>query len=200
MPRFIVHLLIFALLAIVIALPVSRLLRSDTSTRNFRAVDPGVFYRSGQMAAPGLERVLDEYGIRTVVSFRDSKSKTELAPDEFEKGLCESRGVVYHRFTPLNWMLPDGTMPAQANVDRFVKMLHDPKTQWPILIHCFAGVHRTGAFTAIYRMEKDGWTNAEAIREMLEIGRDKSGFEADILTYLNGYQPRTPRPIINSVK
>ena len=35
-----------------------------------------------------------------------------------------------------------------------------------MLIHCKAGLHRTGILTAVYRMEYEGWTPAQAYREL----------------------------------
>jgi tyrosine-protein phosphatase SIW14 len=200
MPRFVALLLVTLLALGLAAAPLLRLVTSDRELRNFRAVTPGVMYRSGQTTPAGFERIIEEHGIRTVVSFRDGKSKDETPPDEFESEYCKARGVDYHRFTPLRWDVQNGVMPAQENVDKFVSLITDPNTKWPVLVHCFAGVHRTGTFTAIYRMEKEGWSSADAVREMLTIGRDKGGFEADVLSYLNGYQPRTPARRIPSGK
>jgi len=58
------------------------------------------------------------------------------------------------------------------------------------LVHCFAGIHRTGAFCAIYRMEYEGWTNAGAIAEMKACGYNTLEDEWDVLGYIEKYQPR----------
>ena len=34
---------------------------------------------------------------------------------------------------------------------------------YPVLVHCFAGIHRTGAYCAVYRMEFERWDNADAM-------------------------------------
>jgi protein tyrosine/serine phosphatase len=39
----------------------------------------------------------------------------------------------------------------------------DDPANHPVLVHCFAGVHRTGAHIAIYRMVHDRWPNAKAL-------------------------------------
>jgi protein tyrosine phosphatase len=46
-----------------------------------------------------------------------------------------------------------------------LKLLDDPET-YPVLLHCHAGLHRTGVMVAIYRMEYEGRSPAEAIQEM----------------------------------
>jgi protein tyrosine/serine phosphatase len=64
----------------------------------------------------------------------------------------------------------------------------DPKN-YPVLVHCFAGIHRTGAYTAIYRMEFEGWSNAKAIAEVKACGYTNLDDEWDILNYLERYRP-----------
>ncbi|HMC66841.1 MAG TPA: hypothetical protein VKI65_18035, partial [Gemmataceae bacterium] len=50
--------------------------------------------------------------------------------------------------------------------------------------------HRTGAFCAVYRMEYQHWTNADAIQEVKDFGYSNLDDEWDILTYLEEYRPR----------
>ena len=54
-----------------------------------RVVDDGVLYRSGQMTPEGFQRSVREYGIRTVISLRDSKD--EGKPEKF----CSADDEVY---------------------------------------------------------------------------------------------------------
>jgi hypothetical protein len=71
----------------------------------------------------------------------------------------------------------------------------DPNN-YPVLVHCWAGIHRTGAYCAIYRMEFDHWTNADAIAELKSMGYDTLDKEWDILGYLENYWPswKGPQP------
>jgi hypothetical protein len=50
-------------------------------------------------------------------------------------------------------------------IDRFLALMDD-RDNYPVLIHCRAGLHRTGVMTAVYRMEYDGWSPQQAIREL----------------------------------
>jgi protein tyrosine/serine phosphatase len=65
--------------------------------------------------------------------------------------------------------------------------MSDPANH-PVLVHCFAGIHRTGAFCALYRMEFDGWSNEQAVQEMKELGY--ADYHRDVFAYLRRYQPR----------
>ena len=70
----------------------------------------------------------------------------------------------------------------------------DNPENFPVLIHCFAGIHRTGAFCAIYRMEYEHWTNERAIVEVKANGYNTLEDDWDILTYLERYRPRWRGP------
>ena len=61
-----------------------------------------------------------------------------------------------------------------------------------MLLHCFRGVHRTGAYSAIFRMEFEGWDNAAALAEMQALGYSTLDDEDDIRSYLERYRPRRP--------
>lgn len=177
--------------------------RADGRYRNFRVVEPGVLYRSGQMDVAGLGRVAREFNVQTVVSFRDVRDDKEPDPELLgEQRFCESRGIAYVRLTPKAWG-PDarGRAPVEENVREFLRVIGERRAAGAVLIHCMRGVHRTGAYTAIYRMEFNGWSNADAIAEMVERGYDTLEDDPDILQYLESYVPRRPtaRPGLDAV-
>jgi len=59
--------------------------------------------------------------------------------------------------------------PTPTQLHQFLAVVEDT-TQYPIFIHCKAGKDRTGAMTAVYRMERCGWTKNEALEEMDSFG------------------------------
>jgi tyrosine-protein phosphatase SIW14 len=78
-----------------------------------------------------------------------------------------------------------------AAIDQYLRVLDDPAS-YPILIHCRAGLHRTGLFTAIYRMEKQHWAPLQAWLEMKANGFGELNCFADnpyVTQYLLTYQP-----------
>jgi tyrosine-protein phosphatase SIW14 len=179
--------LALTVLAGVVGLPIFHARHADQRYRNFRVVDPGVLYRSGQMPEDALERTLREYGIRTVISLRDSYTGG-IPPDQAEEEFCKANGIRFFRISPAGWSAPDGSVPAKAGVEEFVAILRQREQLKPILVHCFAGVHRTGAQCAIYRMEFNGWPAEKAIQEMREVQPRRSTFEDDMLSFLRAYK------------
>ncbi len=165
----------------------------NANFRSFRVVTPGVLYRSGQLSQAGLERVLHDYGIRTVITLRDP-AVSGKEPDWGEEEFCRQRDLRYVRIAPQRWWSPDDSPPpADAGVRTFLKIMDDP-ANYPVLIHCFAGVHRTGAYVAVYRMEYAGWSNADALDELRAGGYRNLDVEPDVLGYLSNYRPRRMAP------
>jgi tyrosine-protein phosphatase SIW14 len=181
-----------SLTAFIVGAPILYAHYEEKHIRNFRVVQPGVLYRSGQMTLSGLRQVIREYGIRTVVTLRDAADPKDPPPDWKEEEYCKKEGVTYCRISPRNWWSPDGSIPAERGVSQFRDLMDDQKN-YPVLIHCFAGVHRTGAFCAVYRMEYEHWSNAQALAELRACGYRNLDDEWDLLEYLEAYTPRWKR-------
>lgn len=189
MIRYLPYLLAALLAAFLILAPASYAVYTGAQMRNFRTVKEGQLYRSGQMSLAGLKRAIHDYGIKTVISLRDSNTPGANAPDLKEEEFCKAQEINYIRIAPRNWWAPDGSVPAMKGVRRFLEVM-DKKENFPVLVHCFAGIHRTGAYCAVYRMEYDRWTNAEAIAEVKACGYGNLDQEWDILGFLEQYRPR----------
>jgi protein tyrosine/serine phosphatase len=187
-----------------IAGPVGYAFYHQSTTRNFRVVHDGVLYRSGQMTLSGLKEIIHDYGIRCVITLRDSYDLNKPPPDLAEEEYCKSQGLLHVRMPLRGWDLgPDGTAPVDENMRKFLAVVNDPHNQ-PVLVHCFAGIHRTGGYCAVYRMEVEGWSNDEAIAEMKACGYSNLPDEWDILGYMTLYRvgrlnetavETTPRPV-----
>ena len=158
--------------------------RRLAQTRNLHVVRPNVLYRSGQMTKEGLLRTVTEYHIKTVINLRDGQTPLDRA----EEDLCKSENIQFVRILPSRWGDAGGSVPAEAGVRRFREIIRDPGN-YPILIHCLAGIHRTGAYCAIYRMEREHWSHEQALTEMRECGYTTLDKELDILDYLEQYHP-----------
>jgi protein tyrosine/serine phosphatase len=179
------------LVGFVSLVPVRYAYVTQARQRNFREVDPGVLYRSGKLSPAGLARAVREYGIKTVVNFRAVETGTQ--PDEAEEAQCRALGLRYERVVYRAWESPSGPPPADQSVREFFALMDRRKEIGPILVHCMAGKHRTGAFVALYRMEYQGWANHQALAEMRDIGYEDIDKEDDVRGYLERYVPRARR-------
>ncbi len=160
-----------AIAALLTVVPYVRYRVVYTHGKRLREVTPGRFYRSGQMTADGFTEAVRRYGIRTIVNLQDEYPDPDVALSYFGGGtvketeLCRRLGVRYVYLPPDligRRRVPDHRPEA---IDRFLDLL-DRESSYPVLIHCRAGLHRTGVMTAVYRMEYEGWTPGRAHHEL----------------------------------
>lgn len=179
-------------LAVIVAVPLLHKVNRVRTVRNLRTVEPDALYRSGQMSPEAFERVVRERGIRTVFSIRDPRFSNSEQTDDFEQTFCEATGRKFHRLPIPDWEMKGDRIPGEETTRLFLNLLAKPEeTPRPMLIHCFAGEHRTGAMVAIYRMEYSGWRNEEAIEEMTSVGNLRTSYARSLTDYLKAYTPRT---------
>jgi len=179
-----------AVVLLVIGVPLLYSSHRQTTVRNFRVVEDGVLYRSGQLSPDAFERIINEYHIKTVITLRTTRDPGRPYPDEWERSICEARGMKHIRIVPQVWG-PDekGEIPAEQNVQRFLDVMAD-RNNHPVLVHCFAGIHRTGTMCAIFRMEHHRWSADCAIAEMQACGFDPEDMHEHIEDYLRSFNPR----------
>lgn len=187
----------------IIGIPLLRYRMIYFNEKRFREVTPGKFYRCGQMSESGFRKQLRDHQIKMVVNLQDENPDPMLStgywdkPHINEKQVCEEEGVkyVFLTFYGSKGLLPRNQASKENRpsvIDDFLKLCDDPNN-FPMLIHCMAGLHRTGALTAIYRMEYEDWTLAEAVRELRANGYgDRKCTTANdyIYEYLYLYEPR----------
>jgi protein tyrosine/serine phosphatase len=182
-------------LVLVVAGPLLYRAERARTFRNFRVVEDGVLYRGGQMTPAGFERVCRERGVRTVIKLREANDEkpADVAADDAEERFCRDHGIVFHRVLPKDWEVDPttGRVPMEDNLRWFERAMDDPtQTPRPVLVHCFAGIHRTGAMVAAYRMAFQGWTNAEAVAELKSRGRSTTTYVGNLIPYLtHHYRP-----------
>jgi protein tyrosine/serine phosphatase len=126
--------------------------------KNFAEVSSSHIYRSGQLSERQLEKAIQRYGLRRVVC---------LNPDyaDRERSLCERKGVEFHYFP-----MPSDGRGAMEQFTAVYRLLNEQESN-PILVHCNAGVARTGVAVALYRILHDGWTTDKALNELRSFER-----------------------------
>lgn len=147
----------------------------EAPIENYALIAPGIG-RGAQPDERGL-RYLAQQGFRTVVNLRSHHSEREEA---------EALGLRYVEL-PLRADLFGSTAPTNEEVRRFFAIVLDPSAQ-PVFFHCAHGKDRTGTMAALYRIEVDGWTNEEAIEEMLAFGYHT--IYQDLIDYVRAYEPQ----------
>ena len=152
--------------------------------------DRAILLRSGQPNAGSLARAHERYGVRTVINLRGAQ------PEEAWYR-SERRGVAAIDARWVHMMMSSRTAPARADLDRFFDLVEDPDN-WPILVHCQGGVHRTGLMVALYRRQYEGWSADDAIAEMERNGFDWGGARPQIKRYVREFEPDPARALPRS--
>jgi protein tyrosine phosphatase (PTP) superfamily phosphohydrolase (DUF442 family) len=109
----------------------------------------GELYRGDQPSPQGMQN-LKKLGLKTIINLRSFHS------DRDEIG---GTGLAYEHIFMKAWH------PEEKEAVRFLKIVTDPQRA-PVLVHCQHGADRTGTMIAVYRIAVQGWSKAEAIREM----------------------------------
>jgi uncharacterized protein (TIGR01244 family) len=124
--------------------------------RNFLQVTPQ-FCTGGQPRIENFAKLKAD-GVKAVLNLRQP---SEHRADD-EKATVEAAGMKYFNI-PVVYMNPQ-----DAQVDEFLKITDDPANR-PMFIHCTAAI-RVGAFWAIRRVMRDGFTVEAAIEEGRKVG------------------------------
>ncbi len=192
-----------ALAVAIVGVPVLRYRMIYFNEKRFREVSDGHFYRCGQMSESGLRKQLRDHHIKTVINLQDENQDPKLSTGYWDKAhitesrICEEEGVKYIFLTSddaVGLLTRYEATPDHRPrvIDDFLKICDDPANH-PILLHCLAGLHRTGLLTAIYRMEYDAVPLDEAVRELRSNGFGDRKCTTDnvyIYEYLMLYKPR----------
>lgn len=190
---------IFSMIAIV---PFVHFRATYAHAKRLREVTPGRFYRCGQLTAEGFREAILRYGIKCVINLQDEDTDP-FVPETYyrtrkrtlESEVCEKAGAKY---VMLAFDLPARNIAHLEHpkvIDEFLKICDD-RANLPILLHCKAGLHRTGLLTAIYRIEYEGWSKAAALRELRANGfGDSAATSANdyIYAFIECYVPRRER-------
>jgi tyrosine-protein phosphatase SIW14 len=169
------------LLAVVALTSGAGVYHHKTSPEHFAVVEDGVLYRSALLTPGNLNKVLDRYGIKTVVDlsvYLDPK-REDLHQQEARR--CREKGVVW---IPLS--MPVEKPPTGEQISQWLDLLKNPENH-PILVHCTHGVVRTGMMVAIYEMELKKEDNRQVFSRLPTFGHE---WEEEIREFILNYDPR----------
>jgi protein tyrosine phosphatase (PTP) superfamily phosphohydrolase (DUF442 family) len=118
--------------------------------RNFGVVVPGCLYRSGQPKEKGYQWMRQQ-GFKGIVCLRK----------EYDNGTdkMKSYGLNY-----LYLPITNERTPTDDQAREFLAFVQN-RENWPVLVHCEAGVGRASTMAALARYAMDGWSMSDALRE-----------------------------------
>lgn len=132
---------------------------------NFETISDGKVYKSGLIAPEKIGGYISKYKIKTVVDLLDPGVQDALNPAQQSEIDAEANAInQYNKLKDLNVEhinIPSGQVPTKKTLTQFYKIIDD-KSKYPLLIHCYHGMGRAPMYSAIYRIEKEGWSNKKA--------------------------------------
>lgn len=145
----------------------------DTSAypgpKRFAAVQDGVLYRSGMLEIGDFARLVEANHIKTVLCVRGgASSPLQNAWYRRETAYCADHGVKFVH-APMTSANSERNV---RGVKTFWEIIDDP-ANYPVLVHCEAGVDRTGVLSYLYRIYRQGWPEAKARKELMDAGASK---------------------------
>jgi protein tyrosine/serine phosphatase len=146
------------------------------SIANFGQMDDN-FYRGAQ-PAQGDYKALAAIGIHTIIDLRNDY-------ESFAKSSAEAAGMKYV-LIPMDGV----SAPSEEDVAEFLKVVNDPTTG-KFYVHCKAGIHRTGAMGAVYRIAHDGWDYDKTFAEMKNYQFSAGLFHGALKSFVKKYSDKT---------
>ncbi len=177
-------------LLVIVLILVGKYVYDMNINHNFETITEGKVYKSGVIPPNELPDYIKKYHIKSIVDLRfpgtaDLENNPEI-PAELtaeKEAIAKLNGVNYFN---------NGSdqVPKQENLDSFFKIMDNP-ANYPVLIHCYHGVGRAEMYSAIYRIEYEGWDNEEArnaVRTLIKFSSFDDGKPKG--DYLKGYESR----------
>ena len=146
-------------------------------------ITPGRAFQSAAMSPEEMARVASGLKVQTVFDFRD-----DVDPKVFdaERGALQRDGIRYVH-------IPSSTSPAPATVDAFVHaMKAEVDAHRTVLLHCHDGEGRAVFYSAIYRIQFEGWDNERAYQATNRLPASLM-FLTDLYPSMGRLSPKNPK-------
>lgn len=121
---------------------------------NYRQIAPGIV-RGGQPTQEGMDWLIHERGVKTVVDLRGSDKASPFCQwDEPRWPDVEQHCIE----------VEDYQTPSLPELKQFIEIANQAGAENPMFVHCKAGIGRTGTMIACWRISQ-GWTADRAIEQ-----------------------------------
>ena len=147
--------------------------------KRWGVVAEGAIYRSGQIHANLIERMLRRHHILAIVDLTGLKpgDKNQQA----EERAAAKLGIDHQRYP----LLGDGTGDIHNYARVIAAIVRAKAAGKPVLVHCAAGSQRTGGAIAFYRLLVERRAPSSVYRELRRYGWKPSN--RALLDYVNGH-------------
>lgn len=128
---------------------------------NFMEITEGKVYKSGVIPPDEIADYVKKYKIKSIVDLRFPGTGDDVNNPEVPAELTAEKEAV-EKIPGVNYFNNGSDqVPKQENLDSFFKIM-DNQDNYPVLIHCYHGIGRAQMYSALYRIEYEGFSNEEA--------------------------------------
>lgn len=158
---------------------------------NFETITEGKVYKSGVIPPDEIESYVKKYNIKSIVDLR-MPGTNDLVLNPEQPGELQAEKTAIAKIGGVNYFSnPSDQVPNEKNLAVFTKIM-DNKDNYPILIHCYHGTGRAEMYSALYRIEYEGFTNEDArqgVRTLVKFSSFDDGTPKG--EYLKEYKSRS---------
>lgn len=169
-------------LALLLAFGAWEIFKYQVVPKRFGVVERDAIFRSGRIAPRLLPGALQKHGIKVIIDLTEPEQQD--ASWRAERKAAEKLGIARFNFP----LCGDGTGNITNYANAIAAIARSRNEKKPVLVHCAAGVQRTGGVIAAYRLlvEKQPPENVSA--ELRRYGW-KARKDKVLLEYLNTHMP-----------
>lgn len=127
----------------------------------FMEISENKVYKSGVIPPDKIEDYVKKYHIKSIVDLRGPVTQDKINNPESWVEINQEKDAT-SKIEGLNYYnIPSEQVPKKENLNKFYKVIDNPDN-YPILIHCYHGIGRAQMYSAIYRIEKEDFSNEQA--------------------------------------
>ncbi|MCK5176077.1 MAG: dual specificity protein phosphatase family protein [Planctomycetes bacterium] len=157
------------LIAVAIAILVVGLVR-HFHIKNFKCIEPGILYTSGQPRGMDYTRLFYKHNIATFVNIRLSAEHREEHWYNEEKIWMNKNNVNYIEIA-IDRTERENTFPDKSQQQQFLEIMSSPLS-WPVLVHGSSGRKRVSMMAAVWLIKERSYTPEEVFEVVEHIKED----------------------------
>jgi len=143
----------------------------------FMEISENKVYKSGVIPPDKIEDYVKKYHIKSIVDLRGPVTQDKINNPESWVEINEEKAATA-KIPGLNYYnIPSDQVPNKETLNKFYKVI-DNADNYPILIHCYHGIGRAQVYSAVYRIEKENYSNEDA--------RGKAAFPVQFSSFDDG--------------